>query len=250
MPPKSVAIIPGATVKYREYPVFYPFSQNSNFAYLTGFLEPDSLAVIDRRGSEPYFHLLVREKDEEREKWDGPRSGTQAALDVFNADESGNIDDVRRKLPRLLEGADYVLTDLPGSHQPNTDFGKFFGNLPSDPLSSSGMLGELLAKFKERNNVTVRSLSPLVHKLRVVKSDAEIFNMRTAGKISGRAFTDAMRQAWSSEKDLHSFLDYNFRVGGCDREAYVPVVAGGQHGQTIHYTQNDQPIKQAHFSLS
>ncbi len=64
--------------------------------------------------------------------------------------------------------------------------------------------------------------------MRNIKSDAEIANMRKAGQASGRAFTDAMRQAWTKEADLAAYLDYRFRTNGCDGSAYVPVVAGGQ----------------------
>lgn len=64
--------------------------------------------------------------------------------------------------------------------------------------------------------------------IRNVKSDAEIANMRKAGQASGRAFTDAMRQAWAKEKDLAAYMDYKFRSNSCDGSAYIPVVAGGQ----------------------
>lgn len=73
----------------------------------------------------------------------------------------------------------------------------------------------------------------------MVKSEAEIANMRLAGKISGRAFTNAMRRPWMQEKDLWAFLDYEFRNGGCEASAYVPVVAGGPRGSCIHYVQNN-----------
>ena len=78
--------------------------------------------------------------------------------------------------------------------------------------------------------------------LRNIKSDAEIDNMRRAGKASGRAFTSAMRQAWTREKDLTAFLEYKFRRNGCDTSAYVPVVAGGQNASQIHYVRNDDVL--------
>jgi intermediate cleaving peptidase 55 len=65
-------------------------------------------------------------------------------------------------------------------------------------------------------------------KVRLIKSDAEITNMRLAGRISGRVFTNAMRQKWPGEKELRSFLEYQFKTNGCDSEAYVPVVASGE----------------------
>lgn len=71
-------------------------------------------------------------------------------------------------------------------------------------------------------------LKPLMHKLRVFKSTSEVANMRKAGKISGRAFNMAMQNKFTKEKDLWAFLEYHFKVGGCENSAYVPVVAGGQ----------------------
>lgn len=77
-------------------------------------------------------------------------------------------------------------------------------------------------------NATVRPLQPTLNIVRNIKSNAEIANMRRAGQASGRAFTEAMRQGWASEKDLASFLEYGFKRHGCDGSAYVPVVAGGR----------------------
>lgn len=75
-----------------------------------------------------------------------------------------------------------------------------------------------------------------------MKSDAEIANMRKAGQASGRAFTEAMRQAWTTEKDLNAFLEYTFKRNGCDASAYVPVVAGGRNASQIHYVRNDDVL--------
>ena len=74
----------------------------------------------------------------------------------------------------------------------------------------------------------MKPLKPIINDFRIFKSDAEIANMRKAGKVSGRAFTEAMKQEWTAEKDLATFLDYEFRRGGCDGSAYIPVVAGGK----------------------
>lgn len=93
-------------------------------------------------------------------------------------------------------------------------------------FGSSYPKAEGLAKiFKDSK---VKPLKPFINDLRVFKSDAEISNMRKAGQASGRSFTEAMRNAWTKEKDLAAFLEYKFKRYGCDGSAYVPVVAGGQ----------------------
>ena len=83
-----------------------------------------------------------------------------------------------------------------------------------------------MAKVLESSKV--KPLKPIINNIRVYKSEAEIANMRRAGQASGRAFTEAMRQPWTEEKNLAAFLDYRFKIQGCDTSAYVPVVAGGQ----------------------
>ena len=93
-------------------------------------------------------------------------------------------------------------------------------------FGSSYPKAEGLAKILEDSKV--KPLKPLINDLRVFKSDAEISNMRKAGQASGRSFTEAMRNAWTKEKDLAAFLEYKFKRYGCDGSAYVPVVAGGQ----------------------
>lgn len=89
LPDNAIAILASSDIKYRSGSVFYEFHQETNFAYLTGFHEPEAIAVIQKDGSspEPIFHLFVRPKDADAERWSGSRSGVQAALDVFNADE-------------------------------------------------------------------------------------------------------------------------------------------------------------------
>ena len=89
LPPNGIAILASSDIKYRSGSVFYEFHQDSNFLYLTGFNEPEAVAVVQRVGTslEYVFYLFVRPKDVKAEQWDGARSGERAAIDVFNADE-------------------------------------------------------------------------------------------------------------------------------------------------------------------
>lgn len=234
LPENGIAVLPSADLKYRSGAVFYQFHQESNFLYLTGFLEPESIAIIQKVGAgnsdEYIFHLLVREKDTKAEQWEGARSGTQAAIDVFNADQSGDVKEVSSLLPPLIaQATGGVFTDATGDVR--TAFGKFFaGTQPSDGFVS------LL------RDAHVRSLRPLINELKVLKSPAEISNMRHAGKISGRAYAAAMSRRWPDEQRLASFLDYNFQQNGCSGSAYVPVVAGGKNANCIHYVRNDMEM--------
>jgi len=111
LPANGIAILASSNTKYRSGAVFYEFHQEPNFLYLTGFNEPEAVAVIQRVGSSSdyTFHLFLRPKDARAEQWEGARSGEQAALDVFNADEV--------RLP--VETFEQVLMKVVGRHQPN-----------------------------------------------------------------------------------------------------------------------------------
>ncbi|KAL8965083.1 MAG: hypothetical protein Q9197_006683, partial [Variospora fuerteventurae] len=211
LPKNGVAILAASELKYRSGPVFYEFHQDSDFFYLTGKSAGEGDHI---------FHLFVRAKDPKVEQWEGSRSGTQAALDVFNADESGDIKNIENSLSRIIGDASEVFTDASPSATATSPFSRLFSNRTP---SKSNALSKIL------ESVTVKPLRSILNDLRNIKSDTEIANMRKAGQASGRAFTEAMRQAWTTEKDLNAFLEYTFKRNGCDASAYVPVVAGGKN---------------------
>lgn len=224
LPDGAVAVLPAAEVKYRSGAVFYPFRQESNFLYLTGFSEPHALAVIRKTGpsyGDYTFHLFCRPKDAFAEQWSGPWSGLRAAEDVFNADEAGDIHDAAALLPPLVRDATRVFTDAPLRSQSSPDASPLAAALRSLPVT-----------------LPTSPLQPHVNALRAVKSPAEVANMRHAGRVSGRAITSAMRRQWAAEHDLHAYLAHAFTLDGLAGPAYVPVVAGGRRGRMIHYVQN------------
>ncbi|KAL1801750.1 hypothetical protein ACET3X_002092 [Alternaria dauci] len=235
LPPNSAAVFAANELKYASGAVFYKFHQDPDFLYLTGFKEQDALAVIEKHGDgddEFTFHLYVRPKDARVEAWEGPRSGVDAATDVFNADVSGSIDDLPRLLPDIVKRMQTIYTDLPQSRVSKNLLSRYLAG--TEPSRTGG----IYTVFRDAP-ASIRPLRPLVNQLRLIKSPAEITNMRHAGRHSGRAITDAMRQSFSREKDLDSFLDYWFKQDDCDGPAYVPVVAGGTNANTIHYVSND-----------
>lgn len=174
------------------------------------------------------FHLYVRPKDDKAELWDGARSGIQAAQDVFNADEAGDINNIASVLPDILQSAKQVYTDVGYGPRKNA-FQRFMegGDTKVDGLA------------KLLQNTNVKPLRQLMNELRVTKTDAELDCMRRAGAISGAVFTEAMRNTHRTEKQLWADLTYGFKSQGLDNEAYVPVIAGGQNALSIHYVRND-----------
>ncbi|KAL8688416.1 MAG: hypothetical protein Q9218_005666 [Villophora microphyllina] len=235
LPKNGVAILAAADVKYRSGAVFYDYHQESNFFYLTGFNEPEAVAIIGKSAAQDdhTFHLFVRPKSPKEEQWEGSRSGTQAALDVFNADESGDINDIEKHLSQVVGDVTEVYTDAFPGNLPTSAFSRLFSSRSS---SSTNDLFKILEK------ANVKPLKSITNDLRNIKSDAEIANMRKAGQASGRAFTEAMRQKWTMEKDLTAFLEYKFKRKGCETSAYVPVVAGGKNASQIHYVRNDDVL--------
>ncbi|KAI5290816.1 hypothetical protein KEM54_000377 [Ascosphaera aggregata] len=226
LPRSSVALISAAETTYKSGSVFYPFHQDSDFFYLTGFNEPGAVAIIGKLadsnidGPGHLFHLFCREKNERLELWEGTRSGTQAAVDVFNADEGDDISSLEGKLPSLLRGASSIYTNISLKRLPQAEATRW-----------ERILGQAVSKLQ--------ALRPKMNELRVCKSSAEITNMRIAGRQSGRAFTEAMKMQFDKERDLYTFIEYKFKMNGCDDWAFVPVVAGGKNALGIHYTRND-----------
>ena len=117
----------------------------------------------------------------------------------------------------IIKEASTIYTNLISEPKNKSFFRSLYGSSPR---------AESLEKVFQSNNIL--SLRNAVNEIRNLKSDAEVANMRKAGQASGRAFTDAMRQGWAKEKNLAAYLDYQFRLRGCDGSAYIPVVAGGQ----------------------
>ncbi|ORY03842.1 peptidase M24, structural domain-containing protein [Clohesyomyces aquaticus] len=239
LPPNSIAILAASDLKYRSGAVFYKFHQDPDFLYLTGFNEPDAVAVIEKPddGPEHNFHLYVRPKDAKAELWEGSRSGIQAAEDVFNADTTGDVNNIPKLLPEITKRAKTVYTDLPNGLITKNVLTRYLSG--TEPARTGG-LAQVFRDAASNGKTTIKPLRPLMNDLRVIKSATEIANMRKAGQVSGRVITDAMRRSFSSEKDLDSFLDYRFKQNGCDGPAYVPVIAGGINANTIHYVSNDQ----------
>lgn len=254
LPTGAIAVLASATLKYRSDPVvFYPYRQQSDFWYLTGFAEPEAVAVIRKTGQkgngDHEFALLCREKDEQVEEWEGPRSGLVAAEDVFNADKTGNIDQIHRLLPDLLADASAIYTDILSPPSKPSLLSRFFRSPKRTTSSSSSSPSEETTFTTLLASRNVHPLRPLLNELRVIKSTAEISLMRHIGQASARALTNTMRHPADTEKSLADFLDYETKRLGCSEAAYVPVVAGGARGQCIHYVANDQRLRREELVL-
>ncbi|ANB13661.1 Icp55p [Sugiyamaella lignohabitans] len=233
LPDKSTVILPGNVTQFATQSVFHQFIQDPNFYYLTGFLEPGATLVLHKENDQSMKSIFfVPEKNPAVEQWEGHRTGTKGAVEIFNADEAYPVDDLDSKLTSILNDTTnvYVETDYHPRYSPffHTQFGNILRNSSVRKLESA---------------------VKLVESSRLIKSECEIDAMRVASEMSAEAFNNAYSIRFSKEHDLHAFLDYQFRANGCQMPAYLAVVAGGSHALTIHYTRNDDLLKDGDLVL-
>jgi len=223
----GVAVLPAAPERIRNRDITYPFRQDSDFHYLTGFPEPEAVAVLvpGRRHAE--YILFCRERDPERERWDGERAGTDGAVTAYGADDAFPIADIDEILPGLLEQCDRVYHTM-GAH-PEFD-ARVIGWVNALRARVSG--GEAPQEFV--------ALDPMLHDMRLYKSRAEIAAMRRAARIGVSAHFRALRDVRPGmrEYELEAEFLHEFRRHGGE-PAYPPIVAGGANACVLHYRAND-----------
>lgn len=260
IPKGSIAILPGNSIKYASGSVFYQFQQNTDLFYLTGWNEPDSVCIIERpeNSDDPadhIFHMAVPASDKAAEQWEGERTGVEGVQEIFNADIAVSTQQFPSHLDKLLRRYSNIYYDIGGSSGSTGKAINYFERMfPStsyhlERKSSDRINIEEMLRKHTNQGFQINSLNPLVTNLRVIKSNAELKMMRLAGKISGRAYNEAYAKRFQTEKGLHSFLEYRFISGGCDKSAYFPVVAGGDHALCIHYVRNDDVFKKGDMVL-
>ncbi|KAM9937614.1 hypothetical protein OXX80_002851 [Metschnikowia pulcherrima] len=247
MPAKSAAILVGNQVQHSSGSVFYHFEQDTDLYYLTGWLSPDSVAVLEKvsdngTDEDVVLHMLVPPKNAATDLWEGDKNGLEGAYDYFNADEVGDVNRVEPYLREILKRNETIFFDT--KNRGPIGNGGVSGKFASFFSLSSNSRHSTIRSVLESLNKSVRPLKPILAQHRSVKSEAEIRVMHKAGQISSRAINTAIAKVGSaapfnSEKVLAKYLEYAFVKGGCDREAYIPVVASGENALTLHYTRND-----------
>lgn len=235
----SIAIVPSAREQIRNNDVHYPFRQNSDFYYLTGFDEPDSCCVLIPGRAQAETILFVREKNKEREIWDGYRAGPEGAVKDFGADDAFPIDDIDDIIPGLIEGKVRV-----------------YAHIGAEP----GFDHQLMSWLKQiRGNARQGAVAPedfsdishLLHDMRLVKSRQEIALMADAAKVSAAAHVRAMKQCQPGgwEYQLQAEIEHHCMMAGSQRPAYSPIVGGGANGCILHYVENNKKLKDGDLVL-
>ena len=234
----GVAVIPTAPERVRNRDTHFPYRFDSHFYYLTGFSEPESVLVLVA-GKEPKSVLFCREKNEEREIWDGFRYGPQAARERFVFDEAHPIAALDERLQAMLE-------DQPALFYP-------VGADPEWDARAMRWLNGVRAKARagvaapER----VQDIRALIDEMRLVKDEQELALMRRAARIAAAAHRRAMQAARPGrhEYEIEAELLYEFRRNGAQFPAYSPIVAGGANSCVLHYVSNDAPLRDGDLLL-
>ena len=233
----GVAILPTAPEVMRNRDADYPFRFDSDFYYLTGFIEPEAWLVLVA-GDTPRSILFCRNKDIEREIWDGYRWGPEAARERFAMDEAWGVDELDTRLPALLANQPAVFSPL------------------GEPVIEQA-LGKWLkaVRAKARTGVSAparfQDLRALVAEMRLIKDASEIDTMKAAAAISARAHVRAMqrsRPGWR-EYQVEAELLHEFRRSGSQAPAYGSIVATGANACVLHYRAGDAELRDGDLLL-
>ena len=227
----NIAIVSSAREQTRNRDVDYPFRQDSDFLYLTGFYEPDAVLVLVPGRKHGEYILFCREKDPLQETWHGRRAGQQGAIETYGADDSFPITDMDDILPGLLEGRQKVF--------------QIMGRYPEFDQKLMGWVNQIKQQSRSGAHVPYEfvSLDHLLHDMRLYKSRSEISMMKKAAKISVAAHKRAMQQCQPGKYEYSIEAEYNYEFSlNNAQHAYPPIVGGGDNGCILHYTENSDPL--------
>lgn len=235
---EGVAVVGAAEQKIRSNDTEYPYRQSSDFLYLTGFEEDNAVLLLVKKAGTVQQILFVQPKDETMELWTGKRMGVEAAKERFEVDAVYAIDDFARKLPELLQ-------NLPAL------YGDVFGD---DARFSEAVEAAKALRHKRETKRPVRrlvDLTRMLRTLRLIKSEAEIAQIRKGLEITAAAHHHAMQvcRPGMMEYALQAEYEYIFKKMGAKSDAYTTIVAGGDHANTLHYIKNDALLKDQELVL-
>ena len=232
----AIAILPAAPVRHRNGGIEYAYRQDSHFHYLTGFPEPEAVAVLIPGRSHAEYLLFVRERDAERESWDGPRAGTEGAIERYGADDAFPIEDIDDILPGLIEQRSQIYYSM-GQHW---DFDSHVQAWVKGVRGGHRPVGD--GDFVALNHV--------LDDMRLYKSRAEQGTLRRAAQIAVGAHRRAMRFARPGrmEYEVMAEIQHEFRSHNADL-SYPPIVASGANTCVMHYRDNDQRLSEGDLLL-
>jgi len=237
--PGATAIMTSAPVATRSGDVEFIYRQDSDFYYLTGFGEPESVAVLSPGHPDGEFVMFLRPRDKERETWTGRRAGVEGAMIEYGADKAYVIDELEKILPRYLEKSERL-------HYPlglNEKMDERVMKLVRWAQAMRPRIGTGPAVICEPREIT--------HEARLHKEPGELDLMRRSMKISGEAHRRAMLKARGGmmEWQIEAEVDYAFRSQGATGPSYPSIIASGPNAAILHYIHNDREMRTGELLL-
>ena len=235
----SIAILPAAAMKQRNNDVQYAYRQDSDFYYLTGFTEPDAIAVLIPGREQGEYILFCREKDPDKARWDGDVAGQEGAVEEFGANDSFPISDMDEILPRMLEQCERVYYAMGCDLALDKHMSEWLNQIRTK--ARSGVHGP----------IEFVALDHYLHDMRLYKSRSESAVMRRAAKVSALAHKRLMRECKPGvmEYQLEAAFCHECGNRGARHQAYSPIVGGGNNATILHYIDNDQPLEDGDLVL-
>ena len=235
----GTAIFRSAPMAVMHNDVEYTYRQDSDFFYLTGFNEPEAVAVLAPHHPEHQFILFVQPKDPEKETWTGYLHGVEGAKEIFAADEAYSIEELDEKLPQYLEKAERIYYHLGRDKTFNTNVLKHWQ--------------KLIATFPRRGTgpTALEDTNFILHPLRLLKTAAELDNIRQATAISAQAHNRAREftKVGHYEYQIQAEIEHTFRLEGGMGPAYPSIVASGANACILHYINNNRQVQENELLL-
>ena len=235
---ESVVLVRAAVHKIRNNDVRYPYRQDSDFLYLSGFSEPEAMIVLLPEAKAGRSILFCRERDTHREMWDGLMTGTRGAVEQYGFDEAFPFSEIAKRLPTMLHGRERVYYDL--------------GKDPDFDQLLIGWMNEFRAKTRKKFHAPdeIIALGHNLHEMRLFKSRTEITAIKKSARIAANAHRRAMQvcKPGMNEAEIHGELLHTFTLNQCEA-SYIPIVGGGANACVLHYINNRDKLNDGDLLL-
>ncbi|GHO44677.1 aminopeptidase P N-terminal domain-containing protein [Ktedonospora formicarum] len=212
------------------------YRQDSDFYYLTGFTEPETICVLAPEHPEHHFILFVRPRDPQQETWTGRRAGVEGAIETYGADAAYTLDQLDEKLPDYLKGCETLYYNSGKEHAFDEEMLTFINRFRS-------AMGRGPRQLVDPGSI--------LNELRAIKDADELETMRKAAQISGNAYREVLKalKPGMYEYEIQAVLDYGYLKHGSMRHGYSPIVGSGPNATILHYDQNNRQMRDGELLL-
>lgn len=234
MQPDGVAIFPSKPVYLRNLDIEYEYRQESNFYYLSGFEEPESILLLNPSHPKYKYVLFVRKRDQRRETYEGPRSGIEGAVVTFKADTALYFNEFKNKVYLFIQ------------HDRPIYF--TFGINPE----IDQQMAKMFVERRSRGNWPLIDPVPILAQMRLSKTDADWrMGLQQAIDISAQAHIEAIKsiEPGMYEYEIQAVFEYVYRKNGSPRNGYPCIVGSGPNSTILHYNKNNRKMKDGDLVL-